>query len=49
VAAESWGCKPWDLAGGDPLTWFLRFIEFQNAKQNRQDLEAQRMKKEWQK
>jgi len=28
VAAEAWGCKPWELAGGSPLVWFMRWMEY---------------------
>lgn len=28
VAAEAWGCTPWEIAGGNPLIWFMRWQEY---------------------
>ena len=28
VAAEAWGCTPWEIAGGNPLVWFIRWQEY---------------------
>jgi hypothetical protein len=25
-AAEAWGTPPWEIFGGDRLTWYLRFV-----------------------
>jgi len=29
VAAEEWGCPPWEIAGGNKLQWFFRWTEYQ--------------------
>lgn len=28
VAAEAWGCTPWEIAGGNKLVWFMRWQEY---------------------
>jgi hypothetical protein len=28
VAAEAWGSTPWEIAGGNPLVWLMRWQEF---------------------
>jgi hypothetical protein len=29
VAAESWGCPPWEIAGGGRLMWWFRWQAYQ--------------------
>jgi len=26
IAAAEWGVPPWDIAGGDKMTWMMRWI-----------------------
>lgn len=28
MAAEAWGCPPWEIAGGDEAAWFWRWEHF---------------------
>jgi len=28
VAAQEWGCPPWEIAGGGKMTWFYRYLEY---------------------
>jgi hypothetical protein len=45
-AAADWKVPPWELAGGSPLLWYLRFRAYRNeraeaAAQRQQELERQ--------
>ena len=31
-AAEKWGCPPWEIAGGKPVKWLFRWLEFENQR-----------------
>lgn len=44
AAAEDWGCPPWEIAGGDPKTWFYRWTYWKSqvSKKQQSDLEKMR-------
>lgn len=33
VAAAEWGTPPWLIAGGSPVVWFFRWVEYSNARE----------------
>ena len=40
IAAAEWSIPPWEIAGGDKLTWWFRWVEYGN-------LRAEKMKKDY--
>lgn len=37
VAAEAWGCPPWEIAGGWRLQWMLRWQVFTELRNKLKD------------
>lgn len=45
AAAESWGCPPWEIAGGDAKTWFHRWAYWKGQVGKKQQAELEKLKK----
>jgi hypothetical protein len=41
VAAEKWGCPPWEIAGGNKLVWWFRWVEGQRLVNEKLKLDNQ--------
>jgi hypothetical protein len=40
IAAEEWGCPPWEIAGGDKLKWYFRWQEYAKHRAKKQRIDA---------
>jgi hypothetical protein len=47
IAAETWGCPPWEIAEGDKVTWYMRWRFFQGQRIKREEIEADDLKEQY--
>jgi hypothetical protein len=42
LIAEQWGTPPWKIAGGSPMIWYFRWVEFWNQKQKKYEVDVRK-------
>ena len=40
LAAEEWGCPPWEIAGGSKYQWFTRWNFYKSQVNKKQNMNA---------
>jgi len=40
IAAEEWGCTPWEIAGGNTLKWYWRWQEYVKHREKKAKLDS---------
>jgi len=47
VAAEEWGCPPWEIASGSRMAWFMRWQFWNEQKARKADNDGKQ--RQWKK